>query len=741
MASTFCSEPLKRSSVTHSRQRPSGTESARARRLWGRFGFTWAVAFAAFLSACAPSPKEGEVTGCFLRSDTDGHEGIWIFMPGTPYQASTDRHGRFHIAGINPGEYELVVQEPGYEEVREEIRIVAGAQVNLGTQTLLLLPPLTGIVSGRALLEGKESHEGIIVLLMGTPHSTITDQEGTFRFDYVYLGTYRLVAFKDGYHSLTDMEVTLDEPIELILSDLTLSPFEIAAATETPTRKAGDRFLWGRVILENEIRHGETTVSVAEEPDLSTITLADGRFQLDNLHEGPYTVEIAHDGFVTEQLTGVLPSSATEGIGIQVTLRRETQPIGRGVLQGFVTLQDQTNHEGTTVRLVGVQPSAITDYSGRYIFVDIPSTNYVLEASHPGYKTSRVLGVELVADTISEAPPIELLPVTIEDLEEGVEGYGSLEGIVTLEDDPNAGGVTIAIQTANLVTLSMPGGAFSFADVPAGHHLIIFDKAGYETAYLPDVPVLPNQVTPLDPVVLERQVEHPYVVATAPPDRARRVGFDEFLDVLVKFSDRMDANSVKRSVFISPPVEARMFFGRESELSDSDTLHMQWLRAGRNPLRFQTTYEVVIGQSATNVRGVSLDDDYAFRFATDGPLIVRTVPPDRSRDVSLPGDRLIIETNVPVDPTSLANSLRIYPRGESIPEIYGSRRGSGGRVEIEVGLNFGKRYSVSIGRQLRTTDRQLFSNTPYRFSFSTAEIRDDLPEPDVELGRRRSRAR
>jgi hypothetical protein len=541
---------------------------------------------------------------------------------------------------------------------------------------------------------------------------------------------------------VTDVQVTLDKPIELVLPDLTLVPFEVAAATATQRRITGDRLVWGTVILEGEIRHGGTTVSLVDEPVVRTTTLPDGRFQLGNLGEGPYTFEIAHEGFVTERLAAIVPFSATEGVGVQVRLRRQQALIGRGVLEGVATLQGETNHEGTTVRLIGVQQSVMTDYSGRYIFVDIPSKKYALEASHPGYKASRLLGVEVAAGTMSQAPSIELQPVTIEDLADGVEGYGSLEGVVTLEDDPNAGGVTVAVQAANLVTLSMPGGAFSFATVPAGQHLIIFEKAGYETAYLQNIPVLPNQLTPLDPVVLSRQVEHPHVVSTDPPDRARRVGFDEFLDVLVQFSDRMDGNSVKRSVFISPQVETRMFFGRESELSDSDTLHLQLLRTGRQGLQFKTTYEVVIGQSASNLRGISLEEDYTFHFTTDGPLIVRTIPPDGSRDIGfLRGDRMIIETNVPVDPTSMSEALRIYPRGESIPEVFSTRRGSGGRVEIEVGLNFGTRYSVSIGRQLRTIDGQLFSNAPYRFSFSIAEVGEDLSEPVIDTRPRRSRAR
>ncbi|MFH1743826.1 MAG: carboxypeptidase regulatory-like domain-containing protein [bacterium] len=698
------------------------------------------VALTLLLGGCTPSPKDGNLSGCFLRPRTDNHEGIRVFSPGSPYQASTDRFGRFYIPNITPGDYEIVVQEDGYSEIRKPVRIAAGALVNLPTQTLLSLLPSTGSVRGKILLEGQENHQGTLVLLVGTAHNQITDQTGYFRFTEVELGTYQLVALKDGFQSLSDVQVNLEKPIELSLPDMPLIP--IAASVESPTAKppAGDLRLWGAALLEGEINHSGTYVSVLEDSALTAITSADGSFRVENLGDGPYTLKFEHTGFTAQQLSGITPFSATEGIGIHITLRPERNPGGRGVLQGFVELQDQTNHEGTTVRLIGIPQSVLTDNTGRYIFVDIPSISYILEASHPGYKTSRALGVEVVANTINEAPLLELPPITVDDLDGEIEGYGAIEGIVTLEDDPNAGGVTIGVQTANLVALSAPGGAFSFNDVPAGRHLVIFEKAGYQTEYLEDVPVIPNQVTPLKPMVLQREIEHPYVVSTDPRNRARRVGFDEFVDVTVKFSDRMDGDSVKRSVFISPPVANRMFFGRESELSDSDTLHMQLLRAGRQGLRFKTNYEIVIGQSASNVQGIPLSDDYAFSFTTDGPLIVRTVPADGEHNVTFfPADRLLIETNAPIDPATLADALRIHPRPQSVPEPFTSRRGSGGRVEIEVGLNSATKYSISIGKQLRTVDGELFSNTPYRFTFNIAEVRDNVTEPDLDVRGRRAR--
>ncbi|HQO34265.1 MAG TPA: carboxypeptidase regulatory-like domain-containing protein [bacterium] len=701
------------------------------------------IVAAVLLVGCARTGPEGDLSGQFVLPDTPDSEGIHVFLPGTPHQALTDRQGRFYIQGIMAGDYELVVTEEGYEEIREPVQIAAGAQVTLASQALIPLPPETGSIRGRILLEGREDHSGAIVLLLGTPHSTTTDESGVFRFDEVKMGTYQLIALKDRYQSVSDLQVIVDEPAAMILPDIVLSlPAAPTPIPEIEKPVLGDRRLWGRVLLDGEMNHSGSMVTVLEFPDSATTTSVDGSFRLENLGEGPYSVQFSHAGFSTEQVPNITPFSATAGIGVFVTLRRSAGQVGRGVLQGIVTLQDQTSHEETTVRLIGIQQTVMTNAEGRYIFVDIPSGKYVVEASHPGYRTDRLFDVEIGASIISEAPALALQLVTEEDLENGVEGYGAIEGMVTLEDDNAAGGVTVAVQTTNQVTLSAPGGFFTFQDVPAGKHLVIFEKAGYQTEYLEDVTVFPEETNPLAPVVLKREVEHPYVVGSNPPNRARNVGFDEFLDVTVKFSEAMDGNSVKSSVFVSPAVALDLFFGRESELSDDDTLHLRLLRQGPQGVQFKTTYEVVIGQSASNPKGIPLRNDYVFRFTTDGPLIVGSVPKDGAKNVLLfPMHRLIIDTNAPVDPASLSGAFQVTPRAQSVPEFFAHRRGSGGRIEVEVGLNAGSRYSISIGKKLRTIDGQLFSNTPYRIQFNIAEEQDNVTEPDIDMPRRRTRSR
>ena len=213
----------------------------------------------------------------------------------------------------------------------------------------------------------------------------------------------------------------------MVFRDIILEPIPVPTAIPSPKPVAGDLRLWGTVILEGEVRHGGSAVSIIEDPDLMTETLDNGSFLLENLGEGPYTLEVSHPGFQTQEIANFTPFSATEGIGIRITLGRLRPPMSRGVLQGTATLEDQTNHEGTTIRLTGIDQTVMSDAEGRYIFVDIPTGAYVLEASHPGYKTRRLLGVEVGANIINEAPSIALSPITIDDLE-GNEGFRIYRG-------------------------------------------------------------------------------------------------------------------------------------------------------------------------------------------------------------------------------------------------------------------------------------------------------------------------
>ncbi|MBK8285254.1 MAG: carboxypeptidase regulatory-like domain-containing protein [Ahniella sp.] len=65
----------------------------------------------------------------------------------------------------------------------------------------------------------------------------------------------------------------------------------------------------------------------------STMAAGDGRFQLEDLPPGPYTLEISHPGFLTAQRSVTIGGAVVGDIGV-VTL----EPVSVTVFSGFVRM-------------------------------------------------------------------------------------------------------------------------------------------------------------------------------------------------------------------------------------------------------------------------------------------------------------------------------------------------------------------------------------------------------------------
>jgi hypothetical protein len=680
--------------------------------------------------SCGP-PKFSELSGNIQLQGEMNSEGIQIFLPGTQYRAMTDENGAFRIVDIPPGNYTLVAQMDGYDEHRQSVEVLERDANSVKSIILNKTRIPAGSISGFVQLNGESDHRDIIVLLVGTPHNTLTSNTGYYKFDGIMPGLYPLLMMKEGYQPYTQYAVEIKNGEETTIEEI-----KLIAMSPTPTPlpeppKLGKLMLRGIALLEDEQTHDGIMVSLESLPEKYTISDASGTFILSDLDNGPYTLILTKPGFLEERIEKAVPVDigSTQICGI-VNLQKEFTPEYFGVLQGRVYLEGQQDHSNTTVRLLGMSIPVITDEKGRYKFVGIPAGKYTLVADHVGYEQGGLPETHVIANQISQVADITLRATDVVQ----ADGTGTIEGFAYLEGEQDNTGITVVVDGTSHSAVTSLNGKYVLEDIPANIYTLIFTRGGFKNEYVGGIEVAVGETALVEDVFLQPDIEPPFVMDTFPRDRARQVPIIGFVDVLVKFSERMDGPSVKRSVIIEPPVNYDVFFDRESEYSDLDVLHIRMYHQGQYPMFFNTPYQIVITPEARTPKGISLAEPFVFSFMTDGPLIIASIPEQRQSEFIIPGPRkLLIETNAPVDMKSFERSLRIRPDPDSIPMLETYMTDVGMQIFIDVDMRANSRYRVQIGNSMRTIDGLRFSNTPYTLQFRTLETTPDGDQPGKSI--------
>jgi hypothetical protein len=691
--------------------------------LAGALFFVLSASSLFFLAGCGSS-RVGELAGVVQLAKSTNSEGILVFIPGTQYRALTDENGSFLITGLPSSEYAVVAQFEGFDEARETVQIQAGQRTTLGPIILQKPYKPQGSISGFITLEGETNHQDILLLLVGTTYTTSTNTTGYFQLTNIPTATYQLLALKDNWVPVSRNDIQVAEGQETQVPNIQLRKAEILPTPTLPAPSLGDFLLQGSAFLEGEENHAGIRVSLVEMPEKFAITDATGAFTLGGLDDKPHSLILSHAGFVNEKIADAIPVSATSASSCGfVTLQREYQPDLLGVLQGRVFLDGLKKYDNTTVQLQGISPPVFTDVEGRFKFVGIPSNKYVLIAEHPGFESGQIESVEIKANQVVQAPDLTLTPLKKEEQA----GTGGIVGMAMLEGETDQGGIVAAIEGTTFTAVTGTDGQFVFDKVPIGAYTMIFTKSGFKNYYLGGVPVLLDQNTALEPVLLAKDVEPPYVLECFPRDGSRKIPINQFVDVIVRFSERMDAGSVKQAVTIDPPVGFDAFFDRESDLSDFDTLHIRLYHQPPDPLMFNTQYQVQITPQARTPKGIPMAEPFVFSFNTDGPLIVDSIPRKGEGQFLLnQGRKIMFLTNAPVDQTTFERAIRIRPQPDSKPAIEFIPMEMGTQITIEANWRANTRYRVQLDNAMRTVERQRFSNTPFSLNFRT----EYTPESD-----------
>lgn len=292
--------------------------------------------------------------------------------------AVADADGRYRLTGLAPGRWTLRAEHP--DHVRAEARL----EVRPGDNTLDLRLGRGVEVAGQALDAAGEPVAGARVSLVAESEARAFDPAATggsggFRFRAVPPGTYHLVGERTGHAAA-------------------LSPaFEVAGV---PLAGLELRFAAGAAVAGQLLGLDLEQAAAAEVwagapgiPGRRGVVLADGRYRIENLGPGEWTVAARAPGFSREATARVnIEPGASE------TLLDLEFASGGFVLTGTV-LRAGRPLPGALVASTGADGASggsLTDADGRFQLTDLSPGPLQLTVLHPasGQTLTRVLDLE-----------------------------------------------------------------------------------------------------------------------------------------------------------------------------------------------------------------------------------------------------------------------------------------------------------------------------------------------------------
>ncbi|MCX7718324.1 MAG: carboxypeptidase regulatory-like domain-containing protein [Candidatus Sumerlaeaceae bacterium] len=627
--------------------------------------------------------------------------------------------------------------------------------------------PALGEIAGQALLAdgGTNGHAGILVYLGGTSFSARTDEFGSYRMTGVPRGQYSVMAEKPGYQTVSLGRAEVDPAVHTGPNPLVIQTAILERADNASTAPPAQNQLGGirGALAVMGARSGEGVRVAVEGTPLVTVTDEAGYYQFFNVEPGAYVLELTKSGYRRQQVSvRVSPGQTAQVRDLIMEPETEAAPAAEltpAVARLAGATLDRAAAGGNrsitglvTAREPGGTP--ITDF--KRVSVSIDNSDYVISPDSTGRFEFNGLppGVYTVIAVLDEGQPVtkrvDLVAAATASVEFALggpggqpEGEGTVTGRVVLagpngESGPSAEGVTIGLAGTNITALTGRDGAFRLAKVPAATYSLVAAKDGYTNATVDGVEVGGGQTVDVGEIVLEPKLDYPRVISTSPADGTRDVVVGQKLLVRVKFSKRMNADTVRGAVSIQPETNFRTFMGPGSHpQADDSTLVIELDNMDeQRPIKFRADYVIRIAQAAADTDGLRMKEDYSFRFTTGAPGIIGTRPADGEvlRVTGEPTRPIIVYFNTRIRHESLKErTVRIRPDTDILPNIIcrDDPRTGWTTAEIEFPLQGGEQYTVTIGRGVRAFNNQSLANTPYQFSFRTETLRREVLPPRI----------
>jgi len=397
----------------------------------------------------------GSVAGSVTLSRGEDFAGIGILAERTDgvgvFSTYTNLTGSFRFPSLPTGVYTLTASRAGFSSA-----VIDSVVVEVGDEKTGLafgqLGPAIGTITGKVILEGRDSHEGSLVTARNNDESTLsytatTDTDGVFVVSDVQPGPYLLVVSHEGYVASNDVSVTVATNQIYSIDDI------ILGSSLGRVR--------GTVTLESGIDHTGTLVLAESEDGSQTYTAstsAIGEFSLAGMEPGRYRISSSKDGYVTsvsdwfELGTGQIKDDIVQELSISL----------RSIV-GQVTTEARTDHAGIQITATNVDTpdliySALTNSDGFYALAGMQPGEYILSFSSAGYRSATLPTVNLDGSSSVTADTLEL-----------TRARGTVAGIATLEGRTSNAGINVTLPGTEYHTVTNADGTWEML-VPSGNY-------------------------------------------------------------------------------------------------------------------------------------------------------------------------------------------------------------------------------------------------------------------------------
>lgn len=445
------------------RSRESKARALPAARL---FALLLAAALAAYLGACGssrPNNKDEKsaratqatsdalytVRGVIQLKDGVDPTGAMAFCAGTSYCAFADSSGRYAIASVPPGEYDLIVQKQGYQQLRVGAISLEPPAAGAAPAALVysalpaeLLPQeapagakAAGAVAGQVLMADKSAPENIMVRVVGTALIARAGAGGEFSIAGIPPGSQKIIAAREGCESATAI-------VNVVSSAVTRlpAPLVLTLAPKTPKISLS---IAGKIILlgvggQALDRVENAAVRIVQNQRTAPVAV-DGSFEFSGLETGAYTLVATAPGFVLNAPVAVKVNGEPQPV-VLVLRESGAEKFEQGAVSGLIQLRGRDAvPAGTQVSVPGTAFSGATDRDGRFKLGGLPPGKINLICARAGFKT------------------LETAAITIEPGQTADAGTLTLDADITppkvLSTNPATGARGVAILPANIIQI------------------------------------------------------------------------------------------------------------------------------------------------------------------------------------------------------------------------------------------------------------------------------------------------
>ena len=426
----------------------------------------------------------GTIRGKALIDGKAEHYDTTVYIPGTSYIAMTNADGTFAIYNVPEGTYTLRYTHDGYMPIMNEGVILTcpedAENPEITTRDVKLVSS-SGTVEGVALFDGLTSHSGITIKLESEDRTKAaqasTSEDGSYVFNGVAPGVYRVIVSASGYVSMSSGYFTV----------------ESATLTSVPERTVLYRNVGsvkGTVKLsDSQTDSAGIVVSfVSNEDSFTAVTDKDGYFSR-SLKPGAYTVTASYPGYTSQSLDVTVTENALTEINLP------SLPLASGAVAGFVVLAGSEDYSGVVITLTNSNAmtesyTAVTAADGSFRFTGLSKGGtYLLTYSKDGYVPDNSKSVDVTVGSVANAGSVTLKST-----------FATVKGTIQLEGASSYENVTILLKNDKVQYTSTTDqkGGYVINRILPGTYTLLASRDGYVTGQITDIVIEPSSEKIID---------------------------------------------------------------------------------------------------------------------------------------------------------------------------------------------------------------------------------------------------